>query len=97
MDSLALMHNALTAMKSADTYCATTIKWHGRGPRIGLRPQVPRHPCRAVSGPYPVSIREAAKATNLSEYTIRMVFDKLIDEGRLTRVAGHESRGVVLP
>jgi hypothetical protein len=48
-------------------------------------------------GPYPVSIREAAKATNLSEYTIRMVFDKLIDEGRLTRVAGHESRGVVLP
>ena len=35
--------------------------------------------------------------SRLSEYTTRMVFDKLIDEGQLTRMPGHESRGVVLP
>ena len=50
-----------------------------------------------MSGRIPSASGKSAKATNLSEYTIRMVFDKLIDEGRLTRVAGHESRGVVLP
>ena len=50
-----------------------------------------------MSGRIPSASGKSAKATNLSEYTIRMVFDKLIDEGRLTRMAGHESQGVVLP
>jgi len=48
-------------------------------------------------GPYPVSIREAAKATHLSECMVRAVFQHMIEEGQLTRMPGHEDRGVVLP
>jgi predicted transcriptional regulator len=47
--------------------------------------------------PYPVGIRVISEFTGLSMHRVRFGTDRLLSEGRLTKMAAYPDHGVVLP
>jgi hypothetical protein len=47
--------------------------------------------------PYAVGVRVISECTGLSMYRVRVGTDRLLSEGRLTKMAAYPDHGVVLP